>query len=199
MNQQKLTEGAAVGRWTLRERLGPKWACICTCGSERDVYSSNLKRGLSKSCGCLKAEVTTVRNTTHGQASRDHKSRTYKAWKYMKDRVATDPDYANVTICSEWSSYALFVQSMGEQPEGRTLDRVDNSLGYCKENCRWATPVQQANNKTSNVLLEFQGKTQTMAEWARDVGVAYKTLHNRLSACGWSVEKALTTPTRRWS
>lgn len=69
----------------------------------------------------------------------------------MKDRVTTDPDYAEVTICQEWSDFNQFLSDMGEIPDGMTLDRIDNSIGYCKSNCRWATSLQQANNKTSNV------------------------------------------------
>lgn len=114
----------------------------------------------------------------------------------MKNRVTTDPDYANVSICPEWSNYSQFVSDMGEQPEGKTLDRVDNSKGYSPDNCRWATPLEQANNKTSNVLIEFSGVTKTLSDWSRELKLNYNTLHNRLGACGWSVEKAFTTPPR---
>lgn len=136
---------------------------------------------------------------THGHAARGQLTRTYKAWRYMRDRVARDPDYLGVPIAPRWDDYTLFLMDMGECPPGMTLDRVSNTRGYEKDNCRWATPLQQANNKTSSRLVEFDGRVLTLAEWARALGINYKTLHNRIEACGWSVYRAFTTPCRSWS
>lgn len=191
-----LQQGDKVGRWTLREKVANRWLCTCECGTERAVSASSLVQKASTSCGCRKTEVTVERSTKHNHCHRGDLSKSYKSWKYMKDRVATDPDYADVSICEEWVDFDRFLFDMGETPEGMTLDRIDNNKGYCKENCRWATPVQQANNKTTNVRVVFKGRELTLAEWARELGVNYKTLHNRVTACGWSFEEALSAPVR---
>lgn len=192
-----LNPGDRVGRWTLQERLKANWLCSCECGTVKLVAASSLVQKTTTSCGCRKREVTIARSTKHGHAGRGKLSKTYKSWKYMKDRVTTDPDYAEVTICQEWSDFNQFLSDMGEIPDGMTLDRIDNSIGYCKSNCRWATSLQQANNKTSNVRVMFNGREQTLAEWARELGINYKTLHNRVTTCGWSFEQAITAPVRR--
>lgn len=114
----------------------------------------------------------------------------------MRDRVARDPGYRHVTICERWSSYANFKADMGEQPEGKTLDRINGSWVYSPTTCRWATPKEQANNTERNVMITRFGKTQTLKQWADEVGLNYKTVHNRVTTCGWSVERALTTPPR---
>ena len=137
--------------------------------------------------------------TTHGHAKRGQLTPTYRAWRSMRNRVAHDPDYEDVAICSRWSNFSFFLADMGEQPVGKTLDRVGGSLLYSRETCRWATPTEQANNTSRNVRVAFQGKTQTLAEWARELGLNYKTVHNRVTTCGWSVERALTAPHRGWS
>lgn len=135
----------------------------------------------------------------HGHAKRNAWSRTYKSWRYMRDRVSRDPAYVYITICTRWDCFANFLSDMGEQPNGKTLDRIDNYGGYEPANCRWATPIQQANNRSTNVRLVLNGVERTVAEWARHLNMEMRTLHNRIHACGWSVERALTTPLRGWN
>lgn len=115
----------------------------------------------------------------------------------MRDRVARDPDYAHVTIEPRWNSFEHFLRDMGEQPAHTTLDRIDNSKPYGPTNCRWATLSEQANNKSNTRYLTHAGKTQPLAVWARELKMSPKTLHNRIYACGWSDEKALTKPIRK--
>jgi hypothetical protein len=117
----------------------------------------------------------------------------------MRDRVARDPGYAHVTICALWSEFSQFKKDMGEQPEGKTLDRVNGAFVYSPETCRWATPKEQANNTSRNVVVSLFGRAQTLSQWATEVGLNYRTVHNRVNACGWSFERALTTPHRGWN
>ncbi len=145
-----------------------------------------------------RAEANKAR-ATHGEASRGSWSKTYRAWRYMRDRVARDPGYAHVTICARWSSYTNFKADMGEQPEGKTLDRIDGAFEYGPTTCRWATPVEQANNTSRNARFTFNGQTKTLAQWAKVTGMNPHTLHNRINACGWPVERALTEPHRGWN
>lgn len=145
-----------------------------------------------------RAEANRARST-HGHAVRGQWTRTYRAWRYMRDRVARDPNYGHVTICGRWGKYENFLADMGEQPEGKTLDRINGAWVYSPKTCRWATPLEQANNRSSNITLSFKERSQSLAMWAREIGLNTRTLHNRINACGWSIERALTTPHRGWN
>jgi hypothetical protein len=143
-----------------------------------------------------KARRTVIkRNTTHGLSH----SRTYRIWCKVKERCENPKcksfaDYGGrgITIWKEWSdNFDLFYSDMGGPcPAGLEIDRIDNDGNYEPGNCRWATRKEQANNKRSNRLIQFQGTTRTLAEWSEITGVDYKTLHTRLSN-GWSVDKTL--------
>lgn len=100
---------------------------------------------------------------------------------------------AGVTYDKLWDSYDQFLQDMGERPDGMTLDRIDSSKGYSKQNCRWATPAQQQANRKNCMHLTYQGVTQTAAEWSRQLGLAKGAVWNRIKN-GWPVELAVTAP-----
>lgn len=117
----------------------------------------------------------------------------------MRDRVARDPVYAAVRICARWNSYEAFKADMGEQPAGKTLDRKNGSLLYSKATCKWSTPTEQANNTARNVVVSFAGKEQTLAQWAKELGLVYGTLHSRVNLYQWSIDRAFTEPHRGWN
>lgn len=130
------------------------WECKCDCGGLSVVTSNRLKSGNTKSCGCLGREGGN--NFRHGHCSTgEGYSGTYISWYCMKTRVLNRnrksfKDYGGrgIGICSEWKdSFTNFLNDMGERPPGTTLDRIDNDLGYCKENCRWSDSKAQANNR----------------------------------------------------
>lgn len=96
-----------------------------------------------------------------------------------------------IKICDRWlESFEDFLADMGERPEGMTLDRIDVDGDYTPGNCRWATSETQSNNRTNNRLVEYRGVTQTLAKWARELGISRQALRYRLEA-GWSVEEAM--------
>jgi hypothetical protein len=98
---------------------------------------------------------------------------------------------SGVTVCKRWRRFELFLEDMGKRPAGTSLDRYPDPYGnYEPGNCRWATRQQQQNNMRSNVLLEFAGTAQTIAQWAEEAGIAYGTLETRLKR-GWDLERAL--------
>lgn len=172
--------------------------CLCDCGAEITVRSDRVG-GNTKSCGCLNRESSSARivglNTTHGRSG----STTYTVWSSMKERCLNPkhPRYSDyggrgLVMDSRWLSFENFLQDMGECPPGLSLDRKDNSKGYELGNCRWATKVDQANNKRSNRVLTFNGKSQTVAEWSRSIGISSNTIRQRLDYYGWSVKDALS-------
>jgi hypothetical protein len=100
-----------------------------------------------------------------------------------------------ISYCERWETFELFLEDMGERPEGMTLDRKDRSKDYCLENCRWATRKEQSQDRSITVWIEHDGRKLCLSDWAAETGIGLTTLKYRLDA-GWSVERALTTPPR---
>ena len=101
-----------------------------------------------------------------------------------------------IKVCVRWMRFESFLADMGERPDGMTLDRINNNGHYEPGNCRWATMVTQENNKSNNVVIEAEGKTQTVMQWSREKGIYYHTLLKRLQA-GWNVGRALNEKPNR--
>lgn len=187
----------------------------CECGQTRTVTNRHLKNGHTKSCGCRVTDVLIKRNTTHNLS----RTPEYCSWNCMITRVTneTREKYANhggrgIAICERWRhSFENFIADMGQKTTHKhTLDRIDNegnySCGKCGQcvangwtaNCRWATPLEQANNQRKNVRLTFYGKEMTLAEWSRISQVASSTISLRLKR-GWTEKSAVWTPQARRS
>lgn len=132
-------------------------------------------------------------------------SRLVNVWNGMRQRC-NNPNTVNypryggrgITVCERWGKFNNFYEDMGLSYEpGLTLDRIDNSLGYTPENCRWVTAKQNNNNKRNNRLVTINGETKTLTQWCESLGLRRGTVNQRISVCGWSVDRALTTPIRR--
>jgi hypothetical protein len=187
-------EGKRFGKLLVVRRLrGGIWICQCDCGGVSFPSTSNLQTGNSKSCGCSRD----LARHKHGKANTPE----HRVWMSMRVRCL-NPDndaYRNyggrgITIAPEWDDFRAFLRDMGPKPTPKhQLDRVDNSKGYSKENCRWTSRVENLNNKRTNRSLTFNGKAQTIAQWAAEAGMNYRTLNNRINR-GWPVERALTEP-----
>jgi hypothetical protein len=131
------------GRYSRSGQAKTRWKCKCSCGLEVRVDTAHLRRGTTKSCGCLNLEQTIQRSTSHGMRN----SPTYNSWASMKRRCGRGR-YRGITFCDRWGDFKNFLEDMGERPEGKTLDRYPNREGnYEPGNCRWATPKEQANNR----------------------------------------------------
>ena len=176
--------------------------CLCSCGSVLITQTNALKQH-TQSCGCLRSEITTKRNTAHGKS----KTAEYQAWKNMKKRCLNpnatqykDWGGRGIKICDRWlgeSGFSNFLADMGNKPsEKHSIDRINVDGNYCPENCRWATAKHQANNTRRNRMLSAFGRVQTLSEWAAETGVAEHCVRLRIDRYNWSTEKALSTPHR---
>jgi hypothetical protein len=96
-----------------------------------------------------------------------------------------------IEVCPRWGDFENFLSDMGRRPKGMSLDRIDGSKGYYKENCRWADRKTQMRNKCTNVNLTFNGKTQCTAAWSEELGIQRQTIQQRAKK-GWPVEKVLS-------
>lgn len=178
-----------------------KFMCKCDCGKTTLTLKDHLVSGKTKSCGCLRKEAS-KRMTTHGEIH----TRLYRIWGNMVNRCTNpnNPAWDNyggrgIIVCDEWRSYENFrdwARANGYDNE-LTIDRINNDDGYYPDNCRWVSDRVQANNKRSNHLIEYNGVTKTMAEWAEVLGVSYRNLHNRIQSLGWSVDRAFNQPYRK--
>lgn len=199
--------GKTFGRLTvlgpseLRQRADGRnkrfWLCLCDCGVEKYIPGNSLNTGRTSSCGCLQAEVISKLRKTHGCAG----SAYYRTWSCMIQRCTNraNPKWKlyggrGITVCERWASFENFLADMGPRPSTKhTIDRKDNDGNYEPSNCRWATQSEQQNNKRNNFRVTWQGRTQTVTEWGRELGFSNLALSQRLRA-GWTVERALTTP-----
>lgn len=182
----------------------PIWQCKCACGAFTEVLGPNLVTGHTQSCGCFQEQRRTESHTIHGHARKGAETKLYRVWSGMKQRCS-DPNspswqyYGAKGIQVKWNSFEEFLADMGPSfKPGLTIDRLNNSKHYCKENCRWATPAQQNLNYSRNRRLTLNGVTKTMKEWAQEITIPYGTLQARLKM-GWSDSDALTTPVRKIS
>lgn len=182
------------------------WECKCDCGNVVTVLATNLISGTSKSCGCLKRDLTIQRSTKHGLAvdGNGKAPKLYRIWVNMRRRCLNEKavDYKHyggrgICICPEWDDYGAFYQwaYANGYKEGLTIERKDNNGNYEPSNCRWATRKEQARNTRNCHRVTFNGETKTLVEWAESLGIPYTALRMRLHH-GWSIEKALTTPVK---
>lgn len=194
--------GMTFGRWhviafdSIRNK-NSYWRCKCSCGQHGVVCAVSLKSGCSASCGCLRDEVVGKRSRTHGHTH----SPTYISWIGMKQRSglgkrASDKiaRYGHVDADPRWAKFESFLEDMGARPSiDHTIDRIDNARGYWKDNCRWATRKQQAQNRGNCVLVSIGGETLCLKEACRRVGATYMTVYCRMRR-GKSFEEAITSP-----
>lgn len=197
--------GQRYARWTILSEAEPKGSarhmnCVCDCGSTGVVSLNGMRAGNSNSCGCYNVDRIKETHCTHRE-SNSLKTPEYEAWNCMKKRCfdKNNKDYHHyggrgITVCAEWLDYETFLLDMGRKPSPlHSVDRKDNDRPYCKDNCRWATKQEQANNRRTNRLIEYKGKTQSLMMWAKEKQVNYFTLRTRLHD-GWSFQRAIETP-----
>lgn len=180
-----------------------RWVCKCDCGKIITAYTYNLTKGATKSCGCLTKELKSLSHITHGL--KDHPL--YTTWTNIKYRCFNpNCEYYHhyggrgIIICDEWrDNFLVFYEWSLKHgwEKGLEIDRIDNEGPYAPWNCRWTTRCEQNNNKRNNHLIEYNGRSQTMTQWAKELGMNVTTLKSRINQRGWSIEDAFTKPVRK--
>ncbi len=184
-----------VNRVIKKGRTNAFWRCKCDCGAYVVVGSNKLIRG---QVSCFKCRPPS--NIKHLMVGTSE----YATWVNMKKRCnnKNDPAYPNyggrgIKVCSRWDKFINFYTDMGERPSIKhTIDRINNSLGYYKENCRWSTRAEQNRNQQKTIFIELNGVTKCASEWAREVNILPSTVTRRISN-GINPIMALTMPSQR--
>lgn len=197
--------GQKFGRLIVIQRAGndkwgnSRWLCKCDCKGGKEIIISgfNLRGGHTKSCGCLKKEKA----TKHGH----YNDEIYRSWHGMIQRCINPNNRAyynyggrGITVCKEWLySFLNFKRDNPGWKSGLTLERTDNEKGYYKENCKWVTPKEQARNRRDNLYVEYNGEKRLLVELCEEHNMPYGLVYERIYRYNWSIEKALTTSTRK--
>ena len=200
--------GQRFGRLTVIDLApGPKgitrWLCRCDCGNHHIVQPKHLgKNGHTKSCGCLlKEKFQEGLHRTHGKS----RSTEYGIWAGMITRCC-NPNSTEfhrygkrgIDVCQEWRmSFEAFYRDIGPRPSPQhSLERKNNELGYSPDNCKWSMPMEQANNRRSNRLIEYRGEIITLRQAMEKAGclLSYDTVRARVHTKNWPLELALQAP-----
>lgn len=172
---------------------------LCACGNTVERYRSNVESGKTRSCGCLRREVTIKRFTKHGMTD----SPEFGVWSGMLERCSNPncksyPDYGGrgISVCDRWrESFANFYADMGPRPAGTyTIERVNVDGNYEPSNCCWMLKSEQSRNRRDSVYLTTSdGRSKHRLEWETETGIPWETTRRRIYY-GWTVDEALFTP-----
>lgn len=198
--------GRVFGRLTVVKRVGSMgsqafWLCACSCGKSLGVRSRDLRKGITRSCGCLAHDVHHAWFLTHGLSHTPE----YEVWQKMRTRClnpkSTHYEHyggRGIRVCKRWSRFSNFIKDMGTRPTAKhQIDRINTNGDYKPSNCRWVTVREQMNNTRRNCHMTLRGETLTCAQWARRLNIEQHTLRHRVLRLGWSDEEALTRPVQR--
>lgn len=169
------------------------WTCICECKKVTQVISGKLNSGKTKSCGCLSRDMVIERSKTHGLRHTPE----YKIYAGIKKRCENPNDklfkyYGERGIKLELT-FEQFFAEIGVRPsKAHQVDRINNDGNYAVNNIRWATRIEQCNNRRSNIVVVINGKSRTLAEWVGSSKTKqYKNAHHRITQDGWCHECAI--------
>jgi len=159
------------------------YLCQCDCGNTVVVASNNLKKGNSKSCGCVRKESCSKRmsklNFRHGETN----TKLWRTWKGILDRTTCvyHSHYKKyggngIGIYEEWKIYENFAKYIGHPPsQNHSIDRIDNTKGYEPRNIRWATAKEQAHNRSTNIRVSVNGEIMILSDAAKKLNISKST------------------------
>ena len=158
------------------------WLCKCVCGNCRLLQTYQLTSGKVTSCGCMNEK-------TKKSAIIAQNKRLYTVYSSMIARCHNPKSISykyygakGITVCDEWkTNFETFLKwsLQNGYNDSLSIDRIDNSKGYCPSNCRWITLSQQFQNKTNNVLYTHNDETHTMSDWCRILGFSIDLAKSR--------------------
>jgi len=172
---------------------GSVWTCRCDCGVIVAVRGHSLrKKNPTQSCGCINPG-----KSSHGHNNTN--SPTYRTWMAMKQRCSNPKNIAfdryggrGISVCQRWqNSFENFINDMGPRPPGHTIERRNVDGNYTPDNCCWIPNDKQCLNRRSNVIIEFNGKKQTVTEWSKEIGIPREIIYHRIKA-KWPIDKVLS-------
>jgi len=181
--------GQKYGRWTVLQLAendgnGIKWLCRCDCGVERSVRANDLRQNKSLSCGCYNHEKIVERATKHNGCG----TRLYYTYKNMIGRCyrKTSTHYdrygaRGITVCNEWlgndgfTNFREWAEQTGYN-DSLTIERIDIDKGYSPVNCKWIPFREQANNRSTTHWVTYNGVTQNITQWAKQIGIERRKL-----------------------
>lgn len=187
--RKSITPGQRFGRLVVLElnaplvtpsgNIRPRWKCQCDCGNTSSVQASKLNNGATSSCGC-------GRGGKGRSWKRDH-PRLYHAWRAMIARCC-DPKhqlYKNyggrgITVCARWMDFENFIIDLGDPPEGKSLDRINNGGNYEPGNCRWASQIEQQRNRRNNKWVSIFGQRMLIGQAYKILGARQATARDRI-------------------
>ena len=173
----------------------------CECGKEFTCRMDSVKKHTTKSCGCQKKHFMSIGLKKHGHVVGGVKTPEYRSWQAMHARCYNPKhqnyeryQQLNITVCDEWKTFDAFIADMGLKPsKEHTIDRIENTKGYCTDNCKWSTRKEQQRNRRDTTYIEHNGERKSIPEWAEIYEINPNTLKNRLITSKWSTEKAFTS------
>lgn len=179
--------------------------CLCDCGNICVIERNSLRSMNTSSCGCIKKEMLIKRNKETGSLHGDSKKykRLHNSWSGMLNRCehTNNKNYnlyggRGIQVCAEWHEWENFKNwslTHGYK-DGLTIDRINRNGNYEPSNCRWVTMDIQANNKSNNKYITYQGRTQSLADWCRELNLDYFRTKARINACNMTPEQAFELP-----
>lgn len=185
-----------------KDERSSKWLFECVCGKKILEYPSRVIPGDVRSCGCARhARIGKSRLKTV------YKSQYYSTWHSMMNRCyrkdhASYKNYGGkgVSVCEEWKDPKKFIEwaekTNGAEKNELTLDRIDNSLPYSPDNCRWATRTEQTRNRGRTIFWEIDGVKKPLGEWCQMYNIDYNVVRARYNKCKWDKIRCLTTPVK---
>ena len=191
---QKYGRLLAIKYLYTNKRKKAVWLCKCECGKYIEVPSDNLAIGNTKSCGCLHSDMSKekIKKIIENQTKykKPHQKHIITVFNQIKTRCYNEncKAYKNyggrgIKVCDKWldnpNSFYEWSINNGYK-KGLSIDRIDVNGNYDPNNCRWATYMEQGNNKRNNIIVEYAGKIFTLAELCRTYNLSYNTTRKKL-------------------
>jgi hypothetical protein len=188
---------------------GARWLCRCDCGAREtrrlSLLRLSIKSGNVPKCrACQRLQQKRRASGARPGRVRQSDDPAWIAWREMirrcyRVRYKDYPAYGGrgIVVATNWRRFPAFIADMGPRPSPKhSIDRIDNDGNYEPGNCRWATQLEQQNNRRNNVTITRDGVSMTVSQWSRVLGIRVGTLFNRVYA-GWSIERLFSPPRTR--